>query len=139
MLKPLLAVVLSLSACFQTPPQQVVVWSNLVECVWLEHQYDAYNDSYFAGKLPTQVIVALGDSAKHDYGQLADTAIGPVILIDTRMNPDAGEQLITTLHEMCHLAVGIEFSPNGMLLDHGPKFHGCMRRLMDEGAFDDLL
>jgi hypothetical protein len=139
MLKSLLASILALSACLQPPAQQVVVWSNSVECAWLEHQYDAYNDVYFSGKLPTQVIVVVGDSAARDMGQLADTSLGPVILIDYRLNPDGGEQLITMLHEMCHLTAMTEFSSTGLLLAHGPKFHACMRRLMDEGAFDDLL
>ena len=116
-----------------------LIWSGMVQCDRLTGLYEADNRVYFAGKLPP-VTVWLGENNDSLMGMVLTVDGETYIAIDSRYNPAGQEEEITLLHEMCHEEAGNEYEPvSGELLAHGPRWHACMHRLMNEGAFDELL
>lgn len=107
-------------------PDQLQVW------------YAWYNKNYFYGKLPEKVDIVwstapdlsedLGDSQKLTDGVF-------LIRLNVHYNTCGVTALNTLLHEMVHVDLdGKEHS-----LDHGPMFHARIRKLVEDGAYDDLL
>lgn len=99
--------------------------------------YSSTNTNYFNGTLP-QVLVLLDDT--ENPANLGETnPCGEhcyVISVFSYWVPDANEQKMTVLHEMCHIYLDEESVQE--LTAHGPKFKACMRKLASEGAFDSL-
>jgi SprT-like family protein len=108
---------------------------------WIQGFYDAYNELYFSGQLPAGVRVTVEHIPQHGIMGATvscDSPSGICIVIDPKWNPDGKEKLTTLLHEMCHVKFWHNKEPDG-IDGHGPRFHKELRRLMDFGAFDDLL
>jgi hypothetical protein len=104
---------------------------------YLANFYGGSNDVYFDGKLPKNVTVLYepnvswnGDEdlglTTNDYGTHYTIRINSYYVRDMKH----GE--MTMYHEECHLATWNEFN------QHGPAWKQCMRRLAEQGAFDEL-
>lgn len=94
---------------------------------WLKRAFDMYNRAYFKNKLPHDTTVEwkyLGG----DMGWQVDK----YIYVDRRLKQWKRIALATLLHEMAHL----DLPPQ---VFHGPQFVRRMRRLVAQGAFDNLL
>lgn len=102
----------------------------------LQAWFTYYNHAYFTDSLPTNTLLA----DIHDVRVLGLTEWNQSgfyqIDINLTLNPDIKQGRATELHEMCHLSLTADEEYE---LDHGPKFKACMKRLMQAGAFDDLL
>lgn len=110
---------------------------------FLAREYAIYNELYFDGELPTDTIVRYGDPA-------APLAMASTQFIDGRyviiMDPRWGctiwqashcprgskPEAATMIHEMIHIKVGI-------VHQHDWWFRRERRRLIEAGAFDELL
>ena len=101
--------------------------------------YEAYNTLYFNGRLP---------KIKVRIGRLLDTNGNPTygwtgfspknkravcIVLNQELKKWRCTHLITLLHEMCHVSLGM------LEDDHGKIFLAETRRIIAEGALDDLL
>jgi len=97
----------------------------------LKRAYLDYNDRYWAGKLPDDLMV------KWAYGIDAMGDSDPeIIRINALLRRWECAWRATLLHECAHIAVDLT-GPE--LKDHGPKFKREIRRLLRAGAFDGLL
>ena len=100
----------------------------------LKTWYTFYNEVYFDGKLPNDTILRLADMQEEGFMGLTQHVDGTfLITIDPAFNPAEREARATLLHEMVHVAVFPEF------FSHGPRWHVRLRRLIVDGAFDDLV
>jgi hypothetical protein len=104
----------------------------------LRRAYLKFNDTWFAGKLPPNVVVfwepANGNLAEtFEFETLESTGGEPElgIRIDPTLRFAARLWKFTLLHEMCHVKT---YS----YLGHGKKFKKEMLRLANAGAFDNL-
>ena len=110
----------------------------------IQQQFDAYNDVYFAGKLPPTVVnfVTFTDVREgyDKYGQALCNAANTACTIELAswMRGHYSVAKEVELHEMCHIAVWRLVQQRGED-DHGPTWMKEMHRLMDAGAFDDVL
>jgi hypothetical protein len=112
-----------LSPCTSTAPMEKQ----------LRRTYDLYNGLYFGGKLSDQILIYYG-LAEGNTGQTRKSGSTFLIEINPRDNLTERQVDMTMLHEMCHVA-----SWGKDLREHGPSFMYQVRRIMLEGAFDDLL
>lgn len=104
--------------------------------VRLTHLYEAYNDSYFDGRLPKNLIVYV-DSAEGNVG-LTDRCNGNELCIHLNgyYNNSAPTEELTILHESCHVYV---LTAYGEQFDsHGALWQSCMHKLAREGALDSI-
>ena len=95
----------------------------------LEAQYAAYNALYFNNRLPHGVEVWFEPLL------FAHASVDPSKNI-IRIGPaheDTRIALWFLLHEMCHLAVPLDYDPQ-----HGVEFELVMRRLAKAGAFQGV-
>src|SRR6202044_1175423 len=121
----MLTVILNAISFFQPAP---------VRSVRLTHLYETYNDSYFDGKLPNNVIVYV-DGAEGNVG-LTDRCNGTALCIHLNgyYNNSAPTEELTLLHESCHVYV---LTAYGEQFDsHGPLWQSCMHNLARTGALD---
>ena len=91
-----------------------------------------YNRKYFGNKLKISGVRfgnsrCLGETAFFDN-------CPPIIVIDRKIMNYGRIVRMVLLHEMAHVSM-----PNAAGVGHGPKFVRRMRRLVNQGAFDDLL
>ena len=104
----------------------------------LQTLYDQYNRGWFEEKLPILPVTWIDDAS--DKAPMAVTH-------GTKTEPDSIEmnraflpaQVETELylfHEMCHVETWV--ASHKLKDQHGEYFQSCMRRLADEGAFNDL-
>jgi hypothetical protein len=98
----------------------------------LNDVFQQYNRKYFSGKLKVSDVQfgnsrCLGETAFFDN-------CPPIIVIDRKMMNYGRIVRMILLHEMAHVSM-----PNAVGVGHGPKFVRRMRRLVSQGAFDDLL
>lgn len=105
----------------------------------LKRLYREYNRRYFAGKLPN-IWIIFGQAREWRASKLGKTTCaatfyedGIPIGIAIRYYKHKGVQYVKTdlLHEMIHVS-----KPRA---NHGPAFKKELRRLMDAGAFDNLV
>lgn len=107
--------------------------------------YNSYNTVYFQKELPEagnfsppDVII---DFHLHDPKKMGITVFGAADgYIHMGFNPDyiksENTLKMVLLHEMCHVQMFVEEVHT--LNDHGPEWQGCMHRLVNQGAFDNL-
>ncbi len=110
----------------------------------LQAWYNGYNQKYFQHELPEagsfsppDVII---DFRLNDPDKMGVTVFGSVDgYIHMSFNPafikSTKTLRLTMLHEMCHIEGFVEDVHE---LDHGPKWQGCMHRLANQGAFEEL-
>jgi hypothetical protein len=96
--------------------------------------YSDYNDSYFSGKLPKDVIL---DFSQTDPRFVATTDRIKKNRYHIAFNEDYVKTSVvghlTLLHEMCHIPTYDEYDEvNGY---HGRKWRACMTSLDLQGAF----
>ena len=100
----------------------------------LIENYRHMNDGYFDGDLPANVQIEYATDRNRPIGQT--TYATPIsIFVNSYYDRSEREALLTEDHEMCHVYV---YETGGEAIDHGPRWVGCMHRLADEGAFDQL-
>jgi hypothetical protein len=105
---------------------------------YLECWYDAFNNEYFDGKLPRGIPVFY-DSELIPLGYLGNTSCADWNNKETckiQISPEIKNNrvsLIILLHESCHVATSSEVE------EHGPKWHQCMHRLFEAGAYEGIL
>jgi hypothetical protein len=91
-----------------------------------------YRKKYFNNRIPI-VSVRFG---RVPHGGQAETDFWgdePVVITISRRHVNSGRiARIVLLHEMIHLELGVEEG-------HGKKFSKRKRKLMKQGAYDDLL
>lgn len=103
-----------------------------LECQALKVWYLDFNEQYFMGVLPRNAVVEYGNA----HGAMATTfKVGGVfhIVLEkkyTLANKVAHEVL---LHESCHV---ISWSEKE---EHSRRWHDCIHRLEEQGAFENLL
>jgi hypothetical protein len=104
--------------------------------VRLTHQYESYNDSYFDGTLPKDVVV-YSENAEGNMG-LTDRCNGSsfCIHLDPITNNTKPTESLTLLHEMCH--VWVESSVGPQFDAHDAIWQGCMHRLANQNAFEGI-
>lgn len=110
------------------------------DTVYLSFLYNAYNDVYFNGNLPRNIVVDWDPMLipQHNMGltECPDDKVasdGCKITLSPDQQRWSRVWMMTLLHEECHVATwGKEKDA------HGKQFHQCMRRLANEGAFDEL-
>jgi len=98
----------------------------------LNDVFRSYNRRYFGGKLKVSDVQfgnsrCLGETAFFDN-------CPPIIVIDRKMMNYGRIVRMILLHEMAHVSMS-----DAVGIGHGPKFVRRMRRLVSQGAFDDLL
>jgi hypothetical protein len=98
----------------------------------LPEVFRRYNRKYFGGKLRVSDVRfgnsrCLGETAFFDN-------CPPIIVIDRKMMNYGRIVRMILLHEMAHVSMS-----DAVGVGHGPKFIRRMRRLVGQGAFDDLL
>lgn len=104
----------------------------------LKHWLEKYDRAYFGGELASHVIIywepppqADGNTCpiyEVDAGQF-------VIKLDPAIKGHSCYWKITLLHEMAHVKLWTKHPKH----QHGKLFKGEIRRLLDAGAFDQLL
>lgn len=103
----------------------------------LQFMYGDFNEEFFANHLPknTKIIfeTPIPSGAK---GETQKVGGNYIIFIDSYYDRDMGAATDTLFHEMCHVEVPWEAADG--LDGHGPQFQGCMHRLANEGAFEDI-
>lgn len=108
----------------------------------LDAWYVGYNHAYFQDRLPKTVIIS--HSLDNDY-RMAETTPFTNNYYHIDFNPKYGyhpgngtsiTELRNLLHEMCHVQVFVENAYE--FDDHGAHWQGCMHRLADMRAFDNL-
>jgi len=102
----------------------------------LDAWYAGYNEKYWGGELPNDVVITRN---LHDDRFMAITVpTGRSYEIDLNMKylPSPKEEKETLLHETCHIQIFVEDTPE--INDHGPKWQACMHRITKEGAMEDL-
>jgi hypothetical protein len=115
----------------QTPDEDEI---RGVESIPLMRAYQEYNRLYFAGTLPTSVLVAWGDNLEDSPSvAVREKESGRcAIFINKRLRwaPELAEILL--LHEMVHVA---HWDFKG---DDDPRFQAEMLKLANQGAFQGL-
>ena len=103
----------------------------------LVENFRHFNDGWFDGDLSQNTRImyynmgpdfAIGDMTSDGAGQFT-------IFINSYYDRNPREAEFTEFHEMCHEAIalrGNEFE------EHGPAWQGCMHRLANAGAFENL-
>lgn len=106
----------------------------------LQNWYKSYNEDFFNGKLPENVIITYDEHDERFMAQTNKQIFSDGFKID--LNPDyakaARVSLYLILHEMCHEYAWGE-SQGDKAIEHGPKWRTCMVRLDVSGAFKPLL
>jgi hypothetical protein len=104
----------------------------------LRRQYLKYNDNYFDGKLPFDLLVywepssgQLAQTIELETADAADEIPELAIRIDPTLRFSQAMWKMTLLHEMCH----VKLFP---YMSHGAKFQREMLRLAGVGAFKGL-
>jgi len=103
----------------------------------LDPWYRGYNEKYFNNSLPQNVIISHNLHDDRFMAYTEHTADGWYhIEFNPKYEASTKQERFTLFHEQCHLeqmiSGEVEFD------DHGPKWQGCMHRLANEGAFEDL-
>ena len=98
----------------------------------LPEVFRRYNRKYFGGKLKVS-DVRFGNSRCLGETSFFDNC-PPAIVIDRKLLNYGRVVRMVLLHEMAHVSM-----PDAAGVGHGPKFVRRMRRLVSQGAFDDLL
>jgi hypothetical protein len=109
----------------------------------LQAQYANYNEWYFGGRLPKDVLVTWDDLPMDKglyvmgktYEDLAGSKFS--ISIDTKTNIAMATADLTLEHEMCHVAT-YAYVRDHNEDPHGNAFNECMMSLAKEGAMKDL-
>lgn len=126
---------LFLALIFAVPSAHSTGCEVTTEKINLQSWYDGLNDKYFNDGLPTADVAYSFLEDQNEMGVMFQHENSYVIRIDPGWNPVSRVAIMTLLHEMCHVYVenrGGEFDA------HGPKWHDCMRQLVEKGAFDNL-
>src|SRR5882757_8372543 len=92
----------------------------------LQHLFGHYNKTYWRGKLPQY---AVRTRKLDDCVGICDYKSGEIVLDIDEHHSDRGIRA-TLLHEMTHVAAGINSGPNG----HGYKFWAQTEKLLRQGA-----
>jgi hypothetical protein len=102
------------------------------ECQGLKEWYLAFNDEYFGGALPKNALVEYGDARGAIAYTTKDEGRFHVVLEKKfTLAPNVAHSVL--LHESCHILSWSEFD------EHGHRWHDCMDRLYQKGAFEGLL
>lgn len=98
-----------------------------------EKLYHEYNRLYFGGKLPDVPIVW---SSKKNPDSRGCCVYQPELVIYLNPRFRNWERIwgMTLIHEMVH----VEHRHDVRVKDHGHKFQNRMKRLVEQGAFQDL-
>jgi hypothetical protein len=116
--------------------------SRAEEQKFVDGWYKATNETYFDNKLPLDTKIEIHEippDVNSDYTVAQTTPLGNgqyLIEIDPRFNLIGDEEALSLDHEVCHVFL-LQQNNNGDT-KHGARFQGCMKRLADEGAFQDL-
>lgn len=107
----------------------------------LQADFEAYNNEYFGGELPTVSVLYIDEGPNADIGDTVCTLSkqSPMICtitINSYDDRNEREADLTLFHETCHVYTyqhgTDDFDP------HGPHWQACMHQLADEKAFDTL-
>jgi SprT-like family protein len=111
----------------------------------LKQDYDDYNENFFSGTLPKDVVVSWANIPKDKDGQYVmgftheDPTNGTYSIdIDIKTNVTWDTADTTMLHEMCHVKT-MNYAISHNEDEHGPSFKACIVNLELQGAFTDLL
>ena len=106
--------------------------------------FDAYNETYFGGKLSRKDIVLSFAKLKKRtlgrtdfWGEKKSSAKPIALLVSKELKNRPIHVLITLLHEMCHLKLGPKSTCT--VGRKGDKFHKEIARLFRAGAYKPLL
>jgi hypothetical protein len=106
--------------------------------------FDAYNKTYFGGKLSRKdIILEFSQLKKRTLGrtdfwsETKETAKPIALLISKELKSRPIHALITLLHEMCHLKLGPK--SHCTVGKKGTRFHKEIARLFKAGAYKPLL
>lgn len=113
--------------------------ARFIDAPELHEKYDEFNETYFNSRLPVVRIGYYPDIEGMDgedaYGctiHLSGYKHTTHILLNPYFRGWSKTTEATLLHEMIHVKMPKR-------VGHGPKFQRELRRLIREGAFDDLL
>jgi hypothetical protein len=91
-----------------------------------------YRKKYFKNHIPV-VSVRFGRVSRNGHAETDFWGDEPVLITISRKYINSGRiARISLLHEMMHIELGVEEG-------HGEKFMRRKKRLMKQGAYDDLL
>jgi predicted metal-dependent hydrolase len=99
------------------------------------HLYETYNIRYFRQQLPIVKVGFYKKMGKTEHGftlRPVGAKFAQVICLNPYFEKWGDVLRQTLLHEMIHVKQGCK-------LGHGPKFKKELKRLINEGAFDNLL
>jgi len=101
----------------------------------LRDYYKSYNKTYFGNRLPKRLRVYFGKTAPNHVAETRITNWVPQYIV-LRHELQFLERIACTtlLHEMCH----VEFPKTPQEHFHGSRFKRRMRKLVRQGAFDNL-
>lgn len=96
--------------------------------------YQDTNDNFFGSRLPKDTKIQLTD-LPGDMATVEETDAGQFLIrIDRRKNPILKQAEMSLIHEMCHIDTWEDPTSH----KHGEGFQVCMRRLAQQGAFNNL-
>jgi hypothetical protein len=95
----------------------------------MEADYVEYNNGWFEGKLPPVSISLTNDDV---MARSVCIRSGCNLQFNYRYNQAVSVAQLSLFHEMCHVATQNED------MEHGPKWHACMKDLAARGAFDNI-
>lgn len=98
----------------------------------LRSLFNRYNRKYFSGKLQvSDVRFGRVQGSTHADTTFLESA-APIVTLGKHLKDTTRFLHMVLLHEMTHVDLG-------PAAGHGPKFVKRMRKLVRQGAFDDLL
>lgn len=107
----------------------------------LYQAYALFNSGWFAGDLPEDTEIHLGDIPSGYAGYQSIMGLTDwdaqrkkfVIYISSKWNPGSSTADLTLIHEMCHVQTfNQEFD------DHGPKWEQCMVNIAEHGGLHGI-
>jgi hypothetical protein len=109
------------------------------DCQGLRAWYDHYNELYFDGNLPKDIIIEYASLPPGEMA-LTDKVGGKFrIRFSRRYNQAAQVAHFSMLHEMCHVEKFDEPDMEGFPRFHGPFWRMCMERLEIKGAYRSII